>query len=628
MAFDPTSAKVFDASSAKAAASAPASVAAPEDDSTDSGALFAALHGAADTATFGLADRAAAGVGAVASHLEPGAKPMSYSEAYARIKANNAKTAGNNPVSALLGDIGGIGVGGGAISAAAKGLKAVVPGADALASIMAIKKGAPIANTLKAAGTGAAFGAADAAGHGGNADDIALSAAGGAVAAPIVSKVATTAIKALAPAAQKAMALLADKIGETPDTLQRAYANFQASTGRVPTMAEIVGLKSSGELRQVAGSNPIVGAAATDAADAAAAARPTTLPAHIEAITGQPAQDISTLTQARKARMDTAMDPIRDTPVMLDTNDLSTLSDARVREATRGDPDLRRRIGEAQTDIGAHGNSDALTVNDIDSIRKGLRGRQAAYSNPANNLHNPHTAAGFGDVANRITDLGTGAEPGYKDALAQFEADSHYIKGFNHGNAGKDIGEASDPSLINSLGEPEGQQGYASGVQSRLQTAARSSESGALRTAADMGQDAGTQDQLRSALGPRAARRLQAAGQSESTAADRLNTISPGAPNPTAQPSGQQAAQAGAAALSHSPAGIAFHLTRAIPGLNKSMSAAVQKKVAQYLLDPNMTQQGINLLRKAGAKNADIRRLALSISANVGANTGEAFAGQ
>lgn len=627
MAFDPTSAKVFDASSAKPAA-APASAAAPEDDSTDSGALFAALHGAADTATFGLADRAAAGVGAVASHLEPGAKPMSYSEAYARIKANNAKTAGNSPVSALLGDIGGVVAGGGAISAAAKGLKAVVPGAEALGNIMALKRDAPIANTLKAAATGATFAGADAAGHGASGEQTALAAAGGAVLAPVVGKVATTAIKALSPAATKAMSLLADKIGESPDTLQKAFVNFRASTGRSPTMAEIVGLKSSGELRQVAGSNPIVGAAATDAADAAAAARPTTLPAHIEAITGQPAQDISTLTQARKTRMDAAMTPIRDTPVMLDTNDLSTISDARVREATRGDPDLRRRIGEAQTDIGAHGNSDALTVNDIDSIRKGLRGRQAAYSNPANNLHNPHTAAGFGDVANRITDLGTGAEPGYKDALAQFEADSHYIKGFNHGNAGKDIGEASDPSLITSLGEPEGQQGYASGVQSRLQTAARSSESGALRTAADMGQDAGTQDQLRYALGPAAAAKIGKAGNKEARGADRLNTISPGAPTPTAPPSVTQGAQGAAAALSHSIPGMVLHMTKAIPGLTKSMSAAVQNKVAQYLLDPNMTQQGINLLRRAGAKNADIRRLALSISANVGANTGEAFAGQ
>jgi hypothetical protein len=253
--------------------------------------------------------------------------------------------------------------GGGAISAAAKGLRAlplVGDAAGAVGDALALKKGAPIANTLKAAGTGAAFGAADAAGHGGDADQVLSSAGIGAIAGPVVGKVASSTIKALSPAATKAMALLADKIGETPDVLQRAYANFQASTGRVPTMAEIVGLKSSGELRQVAGQNPVIGAAATDAAAAADTARATTLPDHIEAVTGHPPQDINALTQARKTRMDSAMTPIRHTEVTLDTNDLSTLADPRVREATRGDPDLRRRIMDAQQELADSGQSTAL----------------------------------------------------------------------------------------------------------------------------------------------------------------------------------------------------------------------------------------------------------------------------
>lgn len=626
MDFDPTTAKAigdFDASSAKPAA----------DDESHSGfgtgsaadKLYAVLHGAADTATFGMADRASAALAAGLSHAT--SKPMSYDEAYAKIKENAAKSSGANPVSALLGDAGGMVAGGGAISAAAKGLRAlplVGDAAGAVGDALALKKGAPIANTLKAAGTGAAFGAADSAGHGGDADQVLSSAGVGAIAGPVLGKVASSTIKALSPAATKAMALLADKIGETPDVLQRAYANFQASTGRVPTMAEIVGLKSSGELRQVAGQNPVIGAAATDAAAAADTERATTLPDHIEAITGHPPQDINALTQARKTRMDSAMTPIRHTEVTLDTNDLSTLADPRVREATRGDPDLRRRIMDAQQELADSGQSTALTVDDIDSIRKGLRGRQAAYSNPANNVHNPHTAQGFGDVADRITALGTGAEPGYQDALGQFEADSHYIKGFKHGMSGKGIGEASDPSLINSLEQAEGRQGFASGVQSRLSEGARANPNA---TAKELADNAATGDQAAVALGRAPAARLQLAGTAEKTAAERLNTIAPGAPAPAALASGQQAAQAGAAALSHSPAGMMFHLTRAIPGLSKTMSPAVQQKVAQYLLDPSMTQQGINLLRRAGAKNTDLRRLTLAIAANAGANSGEAMTG-
>jgi hypothetical protein len=103
MDFDPTTAKAigdFDASSAKPAA----------DDESHSGfgtgsaadKLYAALHGAADTATFGMADRASAALAAGLSHAT--SKPMSYDEAYAKIKENAAKSSGANPVSALIGD--------------------------------------------------------------------------------------------------------------------------------------------------------------------------------------------------------------------------------------------------------------------------------------------------------------------------------------------------------------------------------------------------------------------------------------------------------------------------------------------------------------------------------------------
>lgn len=630
MAFDASTARPlngFDPNTAKPDA-APAATNSDVQDGTDEGALFAALHGAADTATFGLSDRAAALLGAGINDAL--GHPTSYHDAYARIKANVGKTAGNHPLAAAAGDVGGIVAGGGALSAGAKALESVPlvgDAARAAGKALALKSGEPVLNTAKAAATGAGFGAADAAGHGGNEDQILTSAGLGAVAGPVVGKVATSVVKALSPAADKAMRLLADKIGESPDVLQRAYRSFQQATGRVPTLAEIVGLKSSGELRQLAAGNSIVGTAATEAADRAAAARPTTLPQQIEATTGQPAQDISTLTQARKSRMDAAMKPIRGTRATIDTNDLSTLTDPRVRDAIRGDPDLRREVGHTIQEIEDSGSSDNLTVGELDAIRKGLRGRQAAYSNPANNLHNPHTAMGYGDVADRIAGLATGAEPGYQDALGQFEADSHYIRGFSHGLAGKDMGEASTPDLINSLQEPEGRQGYASGVQTRLAQQARGSEAGATRVANDLSQNAGTQDQVREALGPQAAAKLRATGEAEATGAERLNTIAPGAPNPGEQPSGRQAVQAGAAAMSHSPAGLMFHLARAVPSFSK-LSPAVQGKIAEYLLNPRMTQQGINLLRKAGADNAAIRRLALAISANTGANSGEALAGQ
>ncbi|MGH7749284.1 MAG: hypothetical protein ACREQ5_31635 [Candidatus Dormibacteria bacterium] len=40
--------------------------------------------------------------------------------------------------------------------------------------------------------------------------------------------------------------------------------------------------------------------------------------------------------------------------------------------------------------------------------------------------------------------------------------------------------------------------------------------------------------------------------------------------------------------------------------------------MAQYLSDPKMVQQGINIMRKAGATNAMLRRLAIAGGAAAG----------
>lgn len=577
------------------------------------GALYAALHGVADTATFGMADRLGA-LGRSAVSTATG-KPLSYAEAYAKIKANNAATDTAHPVAAIVGDVGGLLAGGEAL-AATGALRGVV------------KAGQPIMNVVRSAGVGAGFGAADAAGHGGSADQVALAAAGGAVLGPVAGKVTSVAAKALTPAAQRAMSLLADKIGESSNTLERAFTNFRAQTGQTPTLAQIVGLKTSGELRQLAGQNAAVGTAVTEAADKAAADLPTSLPQHIEKVSGAPPQDINTLTTARKTRMDTAMTPIRTKTVTIDGGDLATFADPRLRAATNGDPALRNKVNAVKDALSADPNAivNDLTVDDIDSIRKALRGRQASYANPQSTSHNPHTAVSYGKLADSVGSIASSQVPDYGTALEQFGADSDYINGFQHGMSGKTIGEAAKPSTIDSLNEPAGRDGYASGVQSRLTASARSSEAGAASTAKELSQTAGTSDQVAEALGAKTAVRLKAAGSKLATGTERLNTIAPGVPNPPADFSGRQLAQGAAAAVGHSPAGIMFHLSRALPNLSR-LSPAVQKTIAKYLTDPKMTRQGIALLRRAGASNDDLRRLTASISGITGAHVGEAASG-
>lgn len=635
MPFDPQTARPaagFDPASAQPQQAQPAQQAQqPAQDGTDIGQnlggdagsmLWAALHGATDTATFGLADKAAAGMAHLISPLT--GQPMSYDEAFAKIQANNAKSSGNSPISALAGDVAGVGVGGLGLAKVASKVPLLARGMEALSPV----KGQAVRNVGKAAlaagGASGAYTAADDLARTGevNPDNLMLNTATGTLLGPVVSKVGTAIARGVQSSSTKAMQVLADKIGEPISVLQKVYDNFNAATGRVPTMAEIVGMKSQGELKQLAANNPVIQEGVNTAADTAAAQRPQSLAQNVENA-GGPAQDISQLVQARTSRMTAAMDPIRTTPASIDTNDAGLLNDPRVRAAIRPDPQLSARVRDAFNDATDNGSTDILTINDIDSIRKSIRGRQSAFANPANSQHNPHMADQFGNLADNIGALGTASEPGYQDALAQFERDSHYIAGFKHGSAGKAIGEADRPDLIRALNEPEGVAGHQAGIVSRTSDAAASSESGATRTAAQLAEGGGDTAVLRGAVGQGNFQRLQDAAAAENRGAASLDNISGDVKPVDTGIKGSQVAQAGAAAVSHSPAGLLFHLSRVIPGLNKTLSPAVQRQVARYLADPSMTQQGINLLRRAGAKDADLRKLATALAANTGANTAD-----
>lgn len=582
----------------------------------------------ADTGTFGLNHYVNAGARYLGQRIAGVDNPDSFDSdlAYSRGVTEGAGNA--NPTSAIAGDVGGLFTGGGLIGATLKGAKAlplvgkVAQGAD---SLLAARAGQPLANVARAAATGGVVAGLDSAGHGGNVDQDLAAAATGAVLGPVAGKIGGAVVKRLAPVAARAMSLLSDKIGETPATLQRAYTNFQQATGRVPTMAELVGMKSRGELAAVAGDNPTVGVALNRAADTAGQARPGALAGQITQNAGGPVQDINSLVKAQGARMDAAMKPIRSSQVPLDSSAADLLNDPRVRNATAADPELRAKLAKTLTDIGDSGQS-SMSIDDIDSLRQSIRSRQAAYANVNNVAHNSQVARQFGRIADEVTDLTAPHVPEYKAALDQFGTDQSYIDAFKHGMGGKSIGEAEDPSLIRTLGTPEGQQGHASGVMSRLAGRAGDTESGANATALDLTQP-GTIRAVSEAVGPQKAARLAEAAAYERKSAEALNQIAPGGIKP--QPDGgdvQHAAHAVAAATYHSPTAIGYHISRIFGGKVK-MSAAVQAKVAQYLADPKMTQQGIALLRRAGAANEDIRRLQTAISGAVGVQAGNALAG-
>lgn len=587
--------------------------------------LFTALHSAADTGTFGLADKASAALAHTISPLT--GQPMSYDEAYQRIQANNAKQRANNPVSAAVGDVGGMVVGAGKLVKAAK----MIPGVGAALETLAPVQGQAVRNVAKAAVTGGlgagGYTAADEAVRNGeiNPTDVVTNTAIGAAVGPAASKIGTAIAKGVQSTSTKAMMLLASKLEEKPDVLQRAYDNFSAATGRVPTMAELVGMKSTGELSQLANDNPIIKGAANEAEATANAQRPRALAQTVEDNSGGPAQDHATLIQARKTRMDQAMTPIRNTNVGVDHTDIGLLDDPRVRSAVRADPNLSGRIRTAIQEVSDHGQSDSLTVEDIDSIRKSIRGQQAAYANPTNPRHNPHIAQQFGNLADNIAALGTSAEPAYQDALEQFGRDSDYIAGFKHGNAGKTLGEADKQQLIDSLATAEGRAGHQAGIASRVGDAAAAGNSGAARTAADLA-EGGTGDAatLRQAAGQQGFSRIQEAANAEQQGARNLKAMSGNIAPDEGSSAAKHIGQATGAVAAHSPTTMVYHLSKAIPTFKK-LSPAVQTQISRYLLNPQMTQQGINLLRRAGAKDAEIRNLAVALSASAGLNTGNAL---
>lgn len=629
MAFDAESAQLANAPAPQAPAQAPMpdpnqDAVTPESMLKDAGkSLFAALHGAADTATFGLTDKASAGL---ASLMSPATgQPLSYDEALERVKANVSKMNGESPVSAAIGSGAGMLLGAGKIAKAAE----MIPGVSGVAQALAPVAGQTIKNVGKAAlAAGAASGAyttADDLARTGSVDptNTVLNSAVGAVVGPAVSKIGTAMIRGVASSGTKAMALLADKLGETPQVLQKVYDNFSAATGRVPTMAELVGMKSQGELKAIAGNNPIVQDAVNNAADTAASQRPMALSQVIEDAGGG-AQDVSQLTKARKANMDASMAPIRNDPVDINDTNVGLLSDPRVRAAVASTkiPELKDALNTAIKETSANGSSDALTVRNMDSIRKAVRNQQTNMLNPQHVDHSPEGAMSMGNLADNLADVVTNGDKQhpYAQALEQFGRDSDYIKGFEHGNAGKTIGEANKQSLIDTLATPEGRAGHQAGIVSRTSDAAASSESGAVRTANDLAQGGGDTAVLRGAVGANGFDQMQRAGAAEAKGAASLQNISGNIPADQSGVSASQAAQAIGSAASHSPTGLIYHASKLIPSF-KAQAPAVQKQIARYLADPSMTQQGINLLRKAGARDQEIRKLATALSVNAGLNT-------
>lgn len=180
----------------------------------------------------------------------------------------------------------------------------------------------------------------------------------------------------------------------------------------------------------------------------------------------------------------------------------------------------------------------------------------------------------MGALADKIGDVAAAAEPGYAKALKQFTDDSNYIHGFKHGNAGKSQGEvAADSPVARALNTGDGQIGYNHGA-------------------------------------------------AEARAASNLETIAPSYVKPSEGPGAATAAHAAIGVAKGGPWGL-YHITRALQGLGLKASDSTLSTAARYLVDPSMAKQGINIMRKAGATDKDIARIAAAAGAMAGSKTSQ-----
>lgn len=550
--FDPNTAQPVDA----AQEARQRGVKAGEDESS----IGAAIGQFAHQATFGLQPLADAAAQYARDRLTGKENAPSFSEDLAEARGRSEGEIGGHQAAGTVGGVLG-GIAGG------KGVGGLLKGTR-IGELVAAVPGQKVANVAKSAATGAAIGGGTALANGDNLPDAARTASISALATPLVSKGATFLISKLQPAAARAYQTLADTIGETPQTLQSAYNAFQQLTGRLPSMAELVGLKSQGKLRQLAMANSEIGDAAITAArfgsaplhEQLAAAHNHSFP---QTAASQAARRDAVMTAAMSDVNPATGLALRDHPIDLTPGSKahSVLTHPIVTEALGNNT---RLLGNDS--IQARIDDNKLTLNDLDSVREALRSFQDRYANLDNPSHDRFIAREFGDVAQKVEGVGRAQHPAYGDALDDYRVASRYTDAFEHGLGGRAAADAPNSQLARTLQTSEGQAGYQHG---------------------------------------NALYRAQQA----------LNAIAPGGVRPAQQMDASHVAQAAMAAGSSGP-GVVYHAMRAIPGLH--LSEPVQRIIAQQLFDSRTTQQGINNLVRAGAQAKDIRTLGAAIGGVAG----------
>lgn len=532
-------------------------------------AIQAAAGQAANQGTFGLANYGGAAERWVAQHALMGSNADSYSTDLAYERGLSSGQIEGHPIAGTAGGVFGGTVGAGKLLAGVKGIGLVGKGIQALS---ATKRMGLIGNTIKNVAVNTAIGTGASVAEGEDVPDAAKNGLISGVLGTGAQHTAGFAFSRLAPQAQRAFALLAAKMGEPIDALEKAYDSYHTLTGALPSMAQITGLKTQGQLRALAAANPEIGEAAAKAANSSS------LPFHEQVRMAQSAsrrQTESDMLASRDAMMDNAMqrtDPrtgvsLGNTPVPIVGKVADVLTDPTVTYALSKNNRLLNPQSQFNTDsLVEKIANDNMTVGDIDAVRRALRNQQNVYSSREAGINrDPDIAKQFGDAAAKVEGIGISAHSGYGDALRDYRAASDYASSFAHALDGGSVNDLppGNEQLSRALTRLAGQAGYEHG---------------------------------RNVLAGKLA----------------LDSISPSSIRPDSEtiPS-SQVAHAALAAVAPSPWSHIWHGIKAMGGGPSKLPTAMQQTIAKQLFstDPNVVRSGFTRLRQAGAKDADMEKL-------------------
>lgn len=622
------------------------------------GTVQSTAQGIANAATFGNADVVDAAARYAGQRLTGVKNPDDFSTDLAYVHGAQQQTTANHPYANLAGNVLGAAAPGAAL---AKG----VIGATRLTGTLALKAAQPVANALRLAGEGAIGGGAYSAIAGGSqgAKDtgtVAGTAEGavtgggegalaGGVAGPVLAGVAkgtVSAFDALTPASQRAIGVLAGKIGMDAKSLAQTMADFRTSTGHAPTIADVMNAKNVANAAPLIADHQSSAASMLEARDAKAAALPQQMQSGIEAggTTPTPLAATPTLATARvgdlkiaqNAQMNQTMgdrsrpQALANQPVAVSPQEQVVLNSPLVHLAVRNDPILRQRLGDMNDEIGARGQSASMTVDDFDRLRNALRSMQTQTLNPNSvNSGHPQLAANYGQAADDVSQIASQQHPQYGQALDAYGRQQDLIAGFEHAQAGKSLYDVPSMGDIRSLDTPEGRAGLELGARSRLAQTAGETESGALSTADNLRQ--GAPSKTLESLPASEGAALKARGAAEAQGMTNYNALSPSAvPDQGAKTvQGLKNVAEGAVALGgHALTGFKAHsIFRLLTAqkVRESTANAIVELLTKASRTPAEDAELVNQVNRANLR-ADQRRLILKQMSRGGGAAGAAVA--